>query len=540
MKPHLASPVSVPGYLEARSDDDTPTSAAFPTSTSTPEAASPAIGPTPTIGFNVGRNSPEMAIIIGSLIGFAIVILSLFLLYRRRSDEDSSPMTGWKRHKTAEDPATVDTLNPMTTRALMTVDQSPSHDVYEVKVNESQQGLVSRSANELPKQSFLQKFQQALSGASRAKTKKDQNEGDVEKGQISDSTEDGISNLHNNRANDEEWSSRPVSAAEISVQTESSMALHPSVARVKSQKNLAARPGVSAFSWSTEAPTAVPPSHPSLRENPLPPLPSNRISRRDTTLTTISEDEQPVRHMSLNSWVNNVQTRQEKRAQRLQGQIPEEREASSSPHLQAPPAVANAMSRPLTVQDAGSVRLSAMSADSNAKLPTLETAAMAWHVHQGPGQVEIPPWPRSGSRGTKEEVDLQSRGYVHNDAAQYYQAEQYDQQNEYAEEEGNYAEQVQYEHIHHEGEARVLVGHAQEYPPQQQQQEQMLPFLPETLQQPDDQDPDHNPDHQHPEPHINSPSIATAIPEEYWIPNITRYASGTTTTTTTTAAAAAY
>jgi hypothetical protein len=536
MKPHLASPVSVPGYLEARSDDDTPTSASFPTSTNTPEAASSAIGVSSAVtDLKVSRSSPATVIIIVALIGFAIIALSLFLLYRRRSDEQSSPLTDWRHRKTAVEPATDVTSNQTTTRAVMADDQLPSHDVYEGRVNESQQGLVSQSSNEQPKQSILQKIQQALAGVSKPKAKQNKNEGDVEKGQISDSPEDGNSNMDNSRADGDGWSSRSVSAAENSIQTESSMALHPAVARVKSQKKPGLRPGVSAFSWSTEAPTALPPSHPGLRENPLPPLPYNGVSRRDTTLTTISEDSQPVRHMSINSWVNNVQTRQEKRAQRLQGQIPEEREASFSPDLQAPPVVANSMCRQLTVQDAGSVRLSAMSVDSNAKLPTLETAAMAWHVHQGPGQVEIPPWPRSGSQDIKEENSLQSQGYADNDAAHYYQEEQYVQQNEYAEQEGVYSEQVQYEYTQHGGEAIVPADCAQEYP-QQQQQQQMQPYLPGTLQQQNDHDQDQDPDHHHAEIHIHSPSIATAIPEEDWIPNITRYASGTTTTTTTAAA----
>jgi hypothetical protein len=538
MKPHLASPVSVPGYLEARSDDGSPTSASFPSSTSTPEAASSAMGVSSgVIDFNGGRSSAAVGIIIGALIGFGIIALSLFLLYRRRSDEDVSPMTGWQNRKSAAEPAAVDTSDPIAITSVIPDDPLTSQDVYEGRVNESQQSLVPHASNEQPKQSILQKIQQALSGASKSKAKQDQNAGDVEKGQKSDSPEDGISNVDNAPASDDEWGSRPVSAADISIQTRSSMALHPAVARIKSQKKAALRPGVSAFSWSTEAPAALPPSHASLRQNPLPPLPSNRNSRRDTTLTTISEDSQPVRHMSINSWVNNVQTRQEKRTQRLQGHALDENEETSSPDVQAPPAVANSMARQLTVQDADSVRLSAMSVDSNAKLPALETAAMAWHVHQGAGQVEIP---GSGSRrGKKEELALQSQGYAEDDATRYYEEEPHVQQNEYAQQEGEYPRQAQYEHAQQEGENSQQVQY--EYTPQEGDAAEQADYAQEYHHHQQSQ---HRPQEQndldHPEIYINSPSIATAIPEEDWIPNITRYPSAATTTTTTTAPGAAY
>lgn len=505
MGPPPAAPISVPGYLAARSDDDTPDLASFPSSTSSPQAASSAIRANSAAkNINVGRSSAEVGIIVGTLIGFGIIAFLLFLLYRRRSDEDVNPLTWWQKRKTAAEPAAVNISDPMATRAVVPGDGSTLQDAYDGTVNESQQCLVPHASDQQTKQSILQKFQQALYGASKTKAKQEPSAGDVEKGQSSDSPEDGISNMENIHASEDKWSSRPVSAADMSIQTRSSMALHPAVARMKSQKKPALRPGISAFSWSTTAPTPVPPSHAGLRENPLPPLPSDRDSRRDTTLTTISEDSQPARHMSVNGWVHNMQTRQEKRAQRLQGNVTDEGEATSLPELLAPPHVANPKARQLTSKDAGSVRLSAMTVDSNAKSPALETATMAWHVHQGPGQVDVSPLPRSTSRGQKEG----NQSHDENDQDQYHQGEQYAQQNEYSQE-GQYADQNEYSYP------------AGEHPQESSQQE------PEYLQQ-QSQAPEHE---EAPEIHINSPSIATAIPEEDWIPNITRYPSGTTTTT---------
>ena len=563
------SPISVPGYLQARSDDESPTGAAFPSSTDSPQAASSTIAQnSEPKHINVGGSSAEIGIIIGTLITFGVISFSLFLLYRRRSDHSFNPLAWWRKRKNAAEPAEVEISDPMTTRAAVSDDESTLHDTYDEKLNESQQDLVPKTPEGQPKQNVVQKIQQALYGAlNQALKKKGKQESspvDMEKGQGSDTLDDGISNRRNVRTSGDEWSRRPVSAADMSIQTESSMALHPAVTRLKSQKKSGPRPGVSAFSWSTTAPTLVPPSRASLRENPLPPLPSGRDSRRDTALTTMTEDLGPVRHMSVNGWVTNMQKRQQKREQRLQQPMSDDGEAALPTELLAPAAVANPKGRQLTSKDIGSVRSSAITLETNAKTPALETATVAWQVHRGAGQVDVPPIPRSMSRGQNEEPELQNLTPKYNEQAEYPQEEQYAQQDEYAEQDGAYSHEVQYaqqdEYTDQEGEYAQQAdysqhyeqqeqGYPQEYDPQQQEylqeqyehQEQQDYSQQYSQREQEQQQEDYYQQQQYPhqdhdgtppEIHINSPSEATAIPEDDWIPNITRYPSGTTTTTT--------
>lgn len=561
------SPVSVPGYLQARSDDESPTSTAFPSSTDSPQAAFSTIAQN-SVGKNISvkRSSAEIGIIIGTLVAFGVISFSLFLLYRRRSDHSFNPLAWWRKRKNAAEPAEVEISDPMTTRGAVSDDGSALHGTYDNKLNESQQDLVPKMPEGQPKPNLVQNIQQALYGAMNQALKKNGEQEpspvDMEKGKSSDTLDD-ISNRQNVRTSGDEWSRRPVSAADLSIQTESSMALHPAVTRLMSQKKSGPRPGVSAFSWSTTTPTPVPPIRASLRENPLPPLPSDRDSRRDTALTTMTEDLGPVRHMSVTGWVTNMQKRQQKRDQRLQQPLPNDGEAALPTDLLAPAAVAHPNGHQMTSKDTGSVRSSAITLETNAKTPALETATVAWHIHRGAGQVDVPPIPRSTSRRQKEEPELQNLNAKYNEEAVYPQEEQYAQQDEYAQQDGPYSHEVQYaqqdEYVHQEGEYAQQADYSQqeqdypqEHDPQQQeylqeqyehqeqqdysqQYSQQYSQREQEQQQEDYYQQQQYPHQEHdgttPEIHINSPSEATAIPEGDWIPKITKYPSGTTTTT---------
>lgn len=528
------SAVTVPGNVEARSDDSIPTVASSPAATSGPQASSSQIINSAGKDVNVGRASAEVGIIIGTLIAFGVISFLLFLLYRKRSDSTVNPLTWWQQRKAAAEPAEMNISDPMTTRAIVSEDGSTSQDPRDEKLNESQQNLVPNGPQAQPKQSIMQKIQQTLTGALEFKLKQDTPIVDVERGQSSDTLEDGASNMENIRKSGDEWSRRPISTADMSIQTKSSMALHPALARIKSKKKTHLRPGVSAFSWSTTAPTPVPPSHANLKENPLPPLPTIRDSRRDTTLTTMTEDSEPTRHRSLSSWVENMQTRKERREQKMQQAVHEDDKATTQPKLRAPAPVANPNARKPTTNDTDSVRLSDMTVDSNAKTPALQTATMAWHVHQGPGEVGVPPMPRSATReGQNQGPGLQDQTYSNYSEQNHYshQEEQYPQQDEYAAEGGEYLQHAnnEREYSQHEQEE-----YSQYYSQQQFQEEEAGEYAEQYEQQEQDYPEHHRYDYQEggeqaPEIQIDSPSEATAIPEEDWIPNITRYPSATTT-----------
>ncbi|KAF7507779.1 hypothetical protein GJ744_010080 [Endocarpon pusillum] len=518
---------------------------------------------------NVRRSSTEVGIIIGALIAFGVISFSLLLLYRRRSDHSCNPLAWWRKRKTPAEPAEVEISDPMTTRGAVSDDESTLHDTYDNKLNESQQDLVPKTPEGQPKPTIVQKIQKALYGALnqalKKKSKQEPNPVDMEKGQSSDTLDEGISNKPNVSTSGDEWGRRPVSAADMSIQTESSMALHPAVTRLKSQKKSGPRPGVSAFSWSTTAPTSVPPIRASLGENPLPPLPSDRDSRRDTALTTMTEDSGPVRHMSVTGWVTNMQKRQQKREQRLQQPTSNDGEAALPTDLLAPAAVADPKGRQWTSKDTGSVRSSTITLETNAKTPALETATLAWHVHRGAGQVDVPPIPRSMGRRQNEEPESQNLNAKYREEAVYPQEEQYGQQYEYAQQDGAYSREVQYaqqdeyayqgEHAQQADYSQQEQDYPQEHDPQQREdlqeqyehqeqqdysqqysQREQEQQQEEYYQQQQYRHQDH--DGTTPEIHINSPSEATAIPEEEWIPNITRYPSGTTTTTAGNGAAA--
>ncbi len=75
------------------------------------------------------------------------------------------------------------------------------------------------------------------------------------------------------------------------------------------------------------------------------------------------------------------------------------------------------------------------------------------------------------------------------------------------------------------------------YNPSQQEQEQQQQYSQQEQDQEQEDEyqqqqyPPQDHDEVPPEIRINSPSEAAAIPEEDWIPNVTRYPSGATTTT---------
>ncbi len=600
---HPPSAGFVPDYVEARSDDTTPTYASSDSSTNGPQAASSVTAMSPaTKNIDVGRSSADVGIIVGTLIALGIIFFLLFLLYGKKGDASVNPVAWWRQRKAAAEPAEMNISDPMMTRAVFSDDVSTLYDAYDEKLNESQRNLVlgaddeklnesqrnlalgaddeklnesqrnlvpgaddeklngsqrslvsdavDKKLNESqrnlvpapseaqPKRSIIQKIQHALSGAFNSKFKQDANALDMEKGESSVSLEDRPTSTESVRRNDDEWSRRPTSTSNLSIQTKSSMAMHPGVARIKSQKKGELRPGVSAFSWSTTAPTPVPPSHVNMRENPLPPLPSNRDSRRDTTLTTMSEDSQPTRHKSLTSWVENQKTRQEKRGQRLQQAVPENSERIPQQELLAPPPVANPNARKATDNGVGSVRLTGMTAYSNIDTPALQTATMAWQVQRGPGQVEVPPMPRSAAEDQNQGLGLQDENDDYNEQNQYSREEQYAQQDEYPQQEGEYPQQYQYSERDgaylqeadylQQYEQQEQDGYSQEY--SQQEQEGYSQQYEQQEQDEHEQQHEQQEYEQPPEIQVNSPAEAAAIPEEDWIPNVTRYSNGTTTT----------
>jgi hypothetical protein len=534
MSRYRPSVSSVPVYLEARSYDDDAAVGSLPSSTSDPQTASSEITNAAAKDINVGRTSAEVGIIIGTLVAFGLICFSLFLLYRKRSDQSVSPLAWWRERKAAAQPAEISISSPMTTRAVASNDGSTLQDAYDEKLNESQQNLVPNASKMPLRQSIMQKIQQVLAGALKSKGNQAPDPVDIERGHSSDSLEDRISSIANRMSRDE-WSRRPTSDTEMSIQTESSMALHPAVARIKSQKKKTEpRPGVSAFSWSTSAPTPIPPSHPNMKENPLPPLPSDRDSRRDTTLTTMTEDSEPNRHRSLASWVGNMQKRQEKREQRVRQSISDAGEATSSTKLLAPPPVADPNARKFAINEDGSVRLSGLTVDTNMKTPALETATMAWHVPQGPGQVEVPPMPQSTGRGQNQGLGLQNQNYGHSGQGQSFQEEQLSQEQYSPEEQlqqGQYSQE--HEYSQQEGEYSEHTDHSQQYDERQEQECSQKQSSQEQYSQEEQEYYSQQPypyqeQQEPPKIQIKSPSEATAIPEEDWIPNLTRYPSGTT------------
>jgi hypothetical protein len=545
--------ISVPGYLGIRSDDDTPKTASFASSTPDPQAAQVAVDAAAVADdLNVRRSSAQVGIIFGTLLAFGVLLFLLYLLYRKRDGSVFSGVAWWRKRKIAEAPSSVNVSDPTTVQEMPSNDGLPEA-AYDGTLNESKQNLVLTAPEGQLKQSLIQKIQQALFGAFKSKAKQDAEAVDMEKGPVLASPEAGSIRTESTGMSAGEWSRRPPSA-DMSIQTKSSMAIHPAVGRIKSEKKTRLRPGVSAFSWSTTAPTPVPPSHATMRENPLPALPSQRDPKRDTSLTTMTEDSEPTRHRSVNSWVENMQTRQEKRERRQQNSAHDMGPTHPTDLLALPPPVANPNGRNAANYDEQSFRLSAVTFDSNVKTPALQTATMAWHVHQGPGQVRVPPMPRSATLSQNPGLGLQVQTSdddgdqnqhveqeveVHSQPNDYSQQTENSQQAEYPEQgehsqEGDYPQQAEYlqqeqysqdaeyaqqddhpqedtEHPDYDGAEYYHEG--EEYPQQQyeydsqHQEQQQAP----------------------PEIHINSSSEASStIPEEEWIPNITRYPSGTT------------
>lgn len=79
MSRYRPSEVSVPGYLEARAEDNALTTAP----TGNPGADSAAVANSAASDTNVG-GSTEVGIIVGTLIAFALIMFSLYLLYRKK------------------------------------------------------------------------------------------------------------------------------------------------------------------------------------------------------------------------------------------------------------------------------------------------------------------------------------------------------------------------------------------------------------------------------------------------------------------------
>ena len=514
---HPSTALSVPGYLATRSDDETDDAGPFPQAGSTVTTTNPAAK-----DVKEGKTSAEVGIVIGTLIAFVVISILLFLLYRRRSGQIVSPLAWWRQLRASREPAALNISNPIMGRAVSLKDRSTSQAGYDEKQNDSQHHLVPNSSKRQPKESIMQKIRQALYDTLQLNAKQDASASDMEKGQNSDSHNDGICNAENTCVSSEDWSKRTASAADMSLQTKSPTILHPAAARIEPQKETGLRAGVSAFSWSTTTLTPVPPSHPSMRENPLPPLPSVGDSRRDTTLTAMSEDSIPARHMSLGSWVASIRTRHAKREQRLRQTVPNDDNATSPVELQAPSSVANPKVRQTISRDAGSVRLSAMTSDSNVKTPALETATLAWHVHQGPEQVEVPSLPRSESCGLNQGLGLQNQWYAHSEHGPYSQEAQHPDEKDCLQQGEGYSQE---RYLQHDGYSQQ----EGEYPPeadylqQDEQQEQ------ESSQQKYSQQ-QHLPrgKDKSSATEVNSSTEITIVPKE-WIPKITKYASGTTT-----------
>lgn len=441
---------------------------------------------------DVERSPTQVGVIVGALLAFGLLSFLLYLLYRKRADSGANPLAWWRKPTEAADTASLKISGPMMTPPLPSEEPSTRRDLGDERANDSQTTLVPTAASKQSKPSIGQKIRQALFGASQSKDKQDISTGDMEKGQSSDSLEARPSNSGISHVSAEDWSQRQTSPTEVSIQTQSSMALHPAVTQhcEKLEKKHELRPGKSAFSWSTTAPTPIPPSRPNIRENPLPPLPHNRDSRRDTTLTTMSEDSQPVRHKSLSSWVANMQARQEKRERRLEGMAEEEDEGVVGLKL---PSDENA--------DGSTVRLSAMTDFSNMKTPALQTAQMAWHVHEMPGKVNVPSPQRSMTRGKNQGLGLQHQshddeGWVRispdeeqgemsqqegesSREADHTQQAEYQQQDEYPQQGGEYlqdaaysqqsVEQLEQEHLQQE-------EYAQPYEAQEEQEEYPIAY----------------------------------------------------------------
>ena len=105
--------------------------------------------------------------------------------------------------------------------------------------------------------------------------------------------------------------------------------------------------------------------------------------------------------------------------QHLQPSLRNDGEAASATELRAPPAVADPNPDVLSGDGVGSVRFSDMTVDSDIQTPALQTATMAWPVHEAAGQVEVPSIPRSTTRGWNPRPGPQNEGYRSNERAQH-------------------------------------------------------------------------------------------------------------------------
>lgn len=408
------SHIIVPGNLGTRSHDDEDDDAHFassPPPMTDLGAASSGIPPSQAPkNTTVNRTSAAVGIIIGALVALGIIAISIFLLYRIRNDTSVDHQAWWwRRRRTAADQTAIDISDKMSTQGVSSDDTSVSLGASNGKVNQSHQNLVPTAPDRHMKPSFLQKIQQVLSREPKPRAKASKVACDMESGNSPESWNDSATG-EEIRTSADEGIGRPIPAASISLHTRSSMALGGALAPTGSLEMTGPGPDLGSVSWATTPPKPVPHSHAILRENPLPPLPAVGDPRRDTKFTWMTEDLDPVRHRSIISWIANIQKRQEKRMQDLQPSLCDNGEAPSVTEITAPPPIADP-NLDVPIGDAvGSFRFSEMTVDLDIQTPALQTATMAWPVHEAAGQVEVPSIPRSTTRGRKSRPGSAERG----------------------------------------------------------------------------------------------------------------------------------
>jgi hypothetical protein len=332
-------------------------------------------------GTNNTSNPSAIGIIFGTLAGVAIVLFILYLLYSRRHGSIVHRLAWWRPAKSADETDGSSASGPLSTVRSSSAGAS-------MISNESGQNLVKGSPQQPAAGSILQKIQLALLGSYNQKTKLEDDPADVEKGHRSgSSTSTGDASSDNGNVNGDALAEHPVPTEAAPVSIESPAAHHP--AYVQRREDLLPTSDNPAKAKDTS-------DHPDPclargMQFTLSSLPADRDTRRDTTMTTMSEDMQPTKHRSINSWVTNMQTRQQKREQHLQ----------------------QGKDSTLSIDSSAASRYSAMTFDSDMSTPVLQTARTARHPSQGVGQIEMrpPPPPKSESTPTNPEAEALERSW---------------------------------------------------------------------------------------------------------------------------------
>ena len=419
------------------------------------------------VALDFGRASTETAVIIIILIIFGVLLLALFVLYKKKGSAALNPLS-WLRSGGGDKSVDGRTGDGAA---------DPNALGYNEKLNDSQDTLVEGST-----------------GPSRSVKPPEAGDVDIEKGPV----EDGFDNSGLQAA---QMLQSPTGQ---SIQTRSSMALNPHhIGKLRS--------GNEALNASTPDQATFSPAAAYEKESDLPPLPSNRDTYRDTSrdtmLTTISEDSEPVRHRTVNSWVSNMQTRQERR----------------QAHNQQDASITAGTVKGQIEGDDASTMSSRVSELSGMDTPSVRTAQLARAMPHGPARVEL----AAPSSSTQNINDDSVRVHNHNIPSKEYDGNM----PENASATGSAGHVPGREAPYPDSEAASFNADYSEQAPEQPDPDAEYKregYAAAEMPQFDDYRQQAQSQHglpSHPRIQVHSPtsSLSSTIPEEDFIPNVSRY-----------------